>query len=327
MAGKLETTADRFRYFMEARGLDNKSFLAAVDGAVAPSTLFSILNGSRKPGKTLAVLIEKVWGFRAAYLLSSEGEMWTGSKRRKAPDLTEEEARVIAFMRSSIANARELESTMEKRELWSALYARTQRVLAVLEERARDRDAEDYEAYPRLCLMAFEESQRIAWEFGRYSRLFHQRKVHKLVTAFIERYLHELPLRTGAPSEEVIAGALAESLLNRRRKELALVEQSIANQRKTLENMCRLSLPHERLRGEGTNAARLRDLARSAEFLGQHDEEFQEALADLISDIKAELPEHPDLLTVCKEILANLDDQPELIPERGIEELEQSFES
>src|SRR5688572_12402740 len=60
-----EGTAERFRYFLHTRGLSREAFVAGVDGAVAEKTLYALLDGSRRPSRALAVLIERTWGFRA----------------------------------------------------------------------------------------------------------------------------------------------------------------------------------------------------------------------------------------------------------------------
>ena len=88
---KHQAVARRFAELLEHLEMDRAQFVAALDDAVSERSLYSILNGHRRPSRSLAVLIERSWGFRAEYLLHGQGPTWavaaeTGSTRTPSDD-------------------------------------------------------------------------------------------------------------------------------------------------------------------------------------------------------------------------------------------------
>jgi hypothetical protein len=104
--------ADRFRTLLEGTGLTREGFVAALDGAVSARSLYAVLCGARRPSRSLALLIERTWGFRASYLLDGESPAWTRAESIGpgvvAVELSQAESAVIKFMRTSVENSRTL---------------------------------------------------------------------------------------------------------------------------------------------------------------------------------------------------------------------------
>ncbi|MCP5178945.1 MAG: hypothetical protein H6993_18500 [Pseudomonadales bacterium] len=126
--------ADRFRYFLESTGLDRDAFVAAVDGAISATSLYSVLNGHRRPSRALAVLIEHQWGFRANYLLAGQAPVWRAARGRLTPDrLSADEQAVLEVMSRSADIARAVRRDLDDTVLWADLWQRTQTLLASID--------------------------------------------------------------------------------------------------------------------------------------------------------------------------------------------------
>jgi hypothetical protein len=217
--------AERFRYLMESLGLDRAGFVRAVDGAVSEQTLYSLLNGHRRPSRALAVLIEKLWGFRAAYLLGGEGPVWAApmgpdDQRDRSPD----ELAVLEVLSRSPELARTLRRDLDDAVLWSDLWQRTQEMLEELERLAREAPTA---TFAELAREAFVESVWLSDRFEELvTRKLRRRGVH-LVYAFLrhcENCLGEeaaalLPadLRSAAASREKQLRAAEDALRQRLR--------------------------------------------------------------------------------------------------------------
>ncbi|MCB1682975.1 MAG: hypothetical protein R3E82_20345 [Pseudomonadales bacterium] len=214
MIARTALVAERFRFFLDSVGLDREGFAEAVDGAVSARSLYSILNGTRRPSRALAVLIERQWGFRADYLLEGKGGMWgeqPAVRSTRGTRLTEEETEVIAFMRRSVDNARALARNLEDAELWSALWQRTS---AMLDELA---EAVESDSYPTLARAVFEDCIETSREYRRLGELTYERRLHHLITVFLDRFLREVPLARLKPAERRDLEAVLTPLLLERR--------------------------------------------------------------------------------------------------------------
>jgi hypothetical protein len=242
--------AERFRYFLEAAGLTREQLVAHVDHAISAKSLFSILNGTRRPSRALAVLIERTWGFRAAFLLDGKGPMWGAQARAEgaaatadADQLSPQEARVIAYMRRSVENARTLERELGRAELWERLFSRTMALIAELETCARSRDAGDRAIYPLFVKLVYEECQFAAERYAQLGALEIRRRVHRLTDRYIERYLDEVPHAMLRPNEHEALARTLRPVLEQRRKALKAIDESIAALTTTLQNMLELGSP------------------------------------------------------------------------------------
>jgi hypothetical protein len=240
--------AERFRYFLEATGMSRADFVAGVDGAISPKSLFSVLSGTRRPSRALAVLIERTWGFRAAFLLDGKGPMWRsasdgGDGGGAAATLSPQEGAVVAFMRRSVENARTMERELRRAELWERLYARTQSLIDELERCGSSSDPGDRAIYPLFVKLVYEECQFAAARFAQLGALGIRRRVHRLTDRYIERYLDEVPRQMlGAREHEALARTL-RPVLARRQKALRAIDESIAALTTTLANLEALGSP------------------------------------------------------------------------------------
>lgn len=335
---KHHQVAERFRYFLKARQLEKKQFLEGIDHAITASSLFSILNGNRKPSRALAVLIEKTWGFRAEFLLQGEGEMWCLPAESRHSELSKEEAAVVQYMRQSVANAHEIALSKQMSELWTHLYRRTQKVLAELEEIAKNANGEHRIKYPLLAQVAFAESQLISDIYGRYKKLFHQKRTHHLTTLFIRRYLLEYPRSLMSYEDWSSLNEIIQPTLDKRKIEEELLETSIQNLKDTLLNVANLQLPSERVgclalqgnlnaiedaRGE---LDKLRDtLNKTPADPSACD--ISKSIELIERQLQTALPNNaPSLIETCRRMLSALSDQPELVPHQSLTELEAYFQ-
>jgi hypothetical protein len=269
------TVAERFRYFLEAQGLDRKSFVERVDGAVTAKTLFSVLSGARRPSRALAVLIERTWGFRAAFLLDGRGPMWRqveGEATTTGEALSPAERAVVAFMRRSVENARTLSRECERAELWERLFARTLALIAELDACARSDDTGDRAVYPLFVKLVYEECQFAAARYAQLGALHIRRRVHKLTDQYLARYLDELARPMLSPEEHAELQRTLAPVLARRRRGLSAIDESIAALTTTLRNLEGLGSPRALLeataqtrRGgdERAHLARLEALVRA----------------------------------------------------------------
>jgi hypothetical protein len=245
--------ADRFRYFLEAVRLDREAFVAGVDGAITPKSLFSVLSGDRRPSRALAVLIERTWGFRAAFLLEGKGPMWSGRRRdagaaeeEVAPSpssLSQTEAAVVAYMRRSVENARTMEAELVRAELWERLFARTLALIGEVEACGRSPDPGERAIYPLFVKLVYEECQFAAERFAQLAALAIRRRVHRLTDRYIERYLDEVPRTMLERDEHEALARTLRPVLARRQKSLRAIDASIAALTTTLENLVELGSP------------------------------------------------------------------------------------
>ncbi|MEM8767680.1 MAG: hypothetical protein AAGE43_09575 [Pseudomonadota bacterium] len=176
--------ARRFAELLSGIELDRQQFVTAVDGAVSARSLYSILNGHRRPSRSLAVLIEHLWGFRAAYLLEGEGPAWRPAARTPAAASADLEA-VQAVAAQSPEHARTLRRDLDDAVLWTDLWQRTNRMLERLD------DASEAPALER-ARQAFNECLDVADRYGELAACKYRRRVLHLVTAFMSRTLDSM---------------------------------------------------------------------------------------------------------------------------------------
>jgi hypothetical protein len=209
--------------------------------AVTSRSLFSLLSGARQPSRALALLIERTLGYRADFLLSGKGDMWTSPSRGAAASLSPLEHEVIAFMRRSVDNARAMERALEDARLWERLFARTRTMLAELEACAAD--PEQRLLYPAFAKLVYEDSRFVAARFEQLMALIHRRRVHRLTTAYLARYVGDLPRAMVKRRELAELEAMLDPVTRRRAERLRALDESIDALRTTLENFCSLGSP------------------------------------------------------------------------------------
>jgi hypothetical protein len=180
--------ARRFAELLDSLDLSRSGFVAAVDEAVSERTLYSILNGNRRPSRSLAVLIERTWGFRADYLLHGEEPVWLRAGTEAPDTLSADEAAVLAMMSESPELARTLRRDLDDSALWTALWERTTRMLQGLVD---DSDSSSLNPAARARI-AFSECLSVADAFGELNATRYQRRLLHLVVSFIDRALQSL---------------------------------------------------------------------------------------------------------------------------------------
>lgn len=241
---KDQGTAERFRFFLSTIKLERDEFLAQIDHAITKSSLLSILNGHRRPSRALAVLIQRIWGFRADFLLTGEGGMWQQHESLDSDiGLSSEEKDIISFMRSSVANAEEIRSVKRKSEIWTQLFARTQVVLDQLEALVGSKHDGLRNAYPVMVALALEDALDAAGHFGQYTEHFHEKRVQLLVERFIDRFAVELPRQLLQPDEYKKSMDFIRPLLTRLKEERKLLNDSLKNCEQNLEAIRQLDSP------------------------------------------------------------------------------------
>ncbi len=239
--------AERFSHLLRSLNLSREEFLERIDHAVTDSSFFSIANGHRKPSRALAVLIERTWGFRAAYLLEGEGEPWVDAQPGADAGLSADEQEIVDFMRASTANAEEIRRSKDQREIWSRLARRNQRATAQLRQHGQTGEGPDREQYPLLCQLTFTESHRVAEHFKRYLDLHHERRIHRLNTLFVSQFLDEIPRVHLDATERKALNRIMKPLLSARRKQLEDIDAAIGRARETLLGICDMELPADYL--------------------------------------------------------------------------------
>ena len=211
--------AERFRYLLDAIELDRAGFVAAVDGAVSEQTLYSLLNGHRRPSRALAVLIERTWGFRADYLLNGEGAAWSALETTEAdqPD----QLAVLEVLSRSPELARTLRRDLDDAVLWSDLWQRARAMLEGMEEVSTKLPT------PEFAELARDAFTECVWLSDRFEELvtrkLRRRGVH-LVNAFLHHFEDSL-----AASETKFTAAL-QAAGDAREKDLRQTEESLRQQ-------------------------------------------------------------------------------------------------
>jgi hypothetical protein len=311
-AAEHEGVAERFRYFLEARGLSREAFVAAVDGAVTAKTLYTLLDGTRRPSRALAVLIERTWGFRAEFLLAGEGAMWTRVRPEQGGGsftLGDGEARLIACMRRSLDNARELEECLERTELWEQLFSHVRVLLAELEVTSQSDDPTLRARYPAFVRLVYDECLLLAEQFARLTTLAHRRRVHRLVDRYLKRFVMQLgATQLGARQRRELSALLAP-VDEQREQLLSALSDSMQALRLTLTRVSELGSPAalfgerernvrrhlqvaEQLRklAETTDGASARTLHKLARELGPSErDQLGRGLSRMLSGLLSEL--------------------------------------
>ncbi len=226
--------ARRFAELLESLELSRADFVAAVDGAVSERSLYSILNGHRRPSRSLAVLIERIWGFRADYLLNGQNPAWAvvetaGSSQTGSDD----ERAVLAMLTGSPELARTLRRDLDDSVLWTKLWQRTNRMLEGI--RQQEGQQEGQKEAERAALgpadrtrIAFNECMSVADACGELANARYQRRTLHLVASFVARALEDLSADAAGPEIATLKALLAEAESVRER--LAEKEQAIRTQ-------------------------------------------------------------------------------------------------
>ncbi len=308
--------AERFRFLLDALGLSREDFVAAVDGAISARSLYSVLAGTRKPSKALAVLIERTWGFRAAYLLEGRGEPWHALGAEDPPRLAPVEARAVAFARRNPDNARALARDLELAELWERLFARTARQLGELDACGHAADPAVRAHYPLLAKLVYEECRFAARRFAELRTLRYERLVERLTTGFVERFMREIPRGLLDPADQERLSDALDPVLERRGPRRERLDDSIAALTATLENLANLGSPWAQLAEGGAteHGPGLDQIASRLEaLLAQADadptlpgDDHREQLAELGTLLDARLAAGGELWPRFQRVLASL---------------------
>lgn len=326
---------ERFRFFLQSCGLSRESFVEAVDGAITARSLFSILAGTRQPSRALALLIERIWGFRAGFLLEGRGAMWTVSRDVEPTRLSAQEQALVDFARGSVENAQALAHALEQARLWERLFARTARLLSELEACGGSHEPADRLLYPSFVKLVYEECQLVAARFEELGSLHHKRRVHALTTAFTRRFVREVPRPHLTPEALLELDTMLEPVMQRRRERARLLAASIAGLQATLENVCELGSPKPLLveqSGHRRSVERRAALARletgiAEAFSGQRaaPSAARRAIARELTALRASLDEAPRFWPLFKQLVEGflLEVEPELLqsPPQSVEEL------
>lgn len=329
--------AERFRFFLESTGLGREEFVAAVDGAITARSLFAVLAGTRQPSRALALLVERIFGFRAAFLLEGRGAMWTEPRDAKGTEprdaararLSPAEQALVEFSRASVENARALARALEQARLWERLFARTTRLLAELEACGGSNDAAERLLYPLFAKLVYEECQLVAARFEQLESLHHKRRVHALTTAFTQRFVKEVPRpHLDAAEARELDGMLAP-VLERRRERARLLDAAIRGLRGTLSNLCELGSPkplieeHSHRRQLRAQRAALSALEQGIAALPRGD---RGALRPALSRLHATLDAEPRFWPLFQQLVEGLllEVEPEVmhLPAQSVAELE-----
>jgi len=212
--------AERFRYLLESLGLDRAGFVAAVDGAVSEQTLYSLLNGHRRPSKALAVLVERTWGFRADYLLHGEGPTWLPARVRGGEaQHTPDELAVLDVLSRSPQLARTLRRDLDDAVLWSDLWERTQSVLDELAALSKENPPGNF---GELAREAFTES---IWLSDRFEELM-TRKLRRRGVHLVSAFLAHCEVCLGPDASNLLPETL-HSASAKREKQLSASEKAL----------------------------------------------------------------------------------------------------
>jgi hypothetical protein len=238
---------ERFRHFLEACSLDRDEFVRGVDGAIEARTLYPILNGTRRPSRALAVLIERGWGFRADYLLEGVEPAWVGlsptDRESRAMDLTDLEAEVISFVRRSVDNVHSMRLDLERGLLWERLFARTAGLLTVLDAGDGPGSATGSGTGANAAAIGavFDDCLRAAAAFERFTMAIQRRRALQLTLVYFDRYLtvgDAPPSRSGRAAQR------------RARAALSAAETQVDDTRQQLERILDLPSPLAMLAGD-----------------------------------------------------------------------------
>jgi hypothetical protein len=225
--------ATRFRHFLEACALDRSQFVAGVDGAIDARTLYPILNGTRRPSRALAVLIERTWGFRADYLLDGIEPAW-GTPAVDAAEppgpVTDFERELLAFVRRSLDNVHSMRLDLERGLQWERLFARTERLLETL-----DATTGDDGSHAAAIGMVFDDCLRAAAAFERFTVAIQRRRALQLTLAYFDWHLAGGTGGAGASTQR-------RGARRRARAALAASEAEVADCRERIEAI--LALPN-----------------------------------------------------------------------------------
>jgi hypothetical protein len=229
-----QAVARRFAELLENLQMDRAQFVAAVDGAVSERSLYSILNGHRRPSRSLAVLIERTWGFRADYLLSGTAPVWIAvDEGAGARSPSEDEAAILAMLAGSPELARTLRRDLDDSVLWTELWQRTNRMLVGISDEPGGAGLSPADR----TRIAFDECMSVADAFAELASARYQRRTLHLVASFIAHALE-------APQTEASLGPEPETL-KELLSEAEAIRERLAGKEQTIRTMLseRVSAP------------------------------------------------------------------------------------
>ena len=220
---KHQAVARRFAELLEHLEMDRAEFVAAVDEAVTERSLYSILNGHRRPSRSLAVLIERTWGFRADYLLHGANPAWIAAdERRTGRTRSDDEVAIREMLAGAPELARTLRRDLDDSVLWTDLWQRTNRMLEGI--RATAAGSPPLSPADRTRI-AFDECISVADAFAELASARYQRRTLHLVASFVARALADLPADDPHHQAEGLNVLRLEAEATRER--LAVKEQTI----------------------------------------------------------------------------------------------------
>lgn len=325
--------ADRVRFFLDAAGLSREAFVHAVDGAIGARSLYSILNGSRRPSRALAVLIERTWGFRADFLLDGEGEVWTDAQPLGpgvvALELSPAESAVIKFMRDSVENARTIVAELEQARAWSSLFARTLALTRELDACGSSQAEADRRMYPLLAKVVYDDCRFMGSLYEQLVVLLHRRRIRKLSDDFLVHFLDELPRNVLPTERHGELRALLRPVLQHRNAQLDRIQASIDGIHTTVENLASLGSLADRLRARRDDPPVERRLQAALAGLGPGplQLEVQSLLGEVASDPDPGAAYWLRLQRLLRHLLSELDQDVPVVPALSVEDLDARYES
>jgi hypothetical protein len=288
-----QDVAARFRYFLLSVGLGREEFAAATDNAIDPRSLFPILNGTRRPSRALAVLIERTWGFRADYLLEGEGEMWLRPEPVIAAGggegLSRPESRVLGFMRRSVSHARAIESQLEQASAWSRLFERLLEIARELDACGRSDSASNLLIYPLFAKLVYRDCIFMAEKYEQLMTLLHRRRIHLLTDHFIRHFVEGVPRETLPAAEVQKLEAMLRPVVEHRREALKALEESLAALRSTVENICKLGSVAELVHGHERRSPLELQRELVERLVESAPEELRGAARGLVSSLRSDV--------------------------------------
>lgn len=325
--------ADRFRYFLHAAELTREAFIDRIDGAITAASLFSILNGSRRPSRPLAALIERTWGFRADFLLHGDGGMWlasgpaapeaTSAPLPRAEALSPREQEVIAFMRASVENARALESELTRARVWARLFGRTIDLLRQLDACGMSRSESDVRIYPLFVKLVYDECRTMAHEYEQLVSLLQERRVHKLVDGFLHHFVERVPREILTGEERNRLQAMLAPVVKHRRQRLQALERSLTAVNETIDNLCRLGSFEDLIERESSAAGRRRRLSgRLLEKVAAPDrDEVRKILSELEPETDSQVAYWARLQRLVRDLMGDITTETRTVEAQTTEQL------
>jgi hypothetical protein len=326
--------ADRLRTLLDSVGLSRGEFVEAVGGAIGARSLYSVLNGTRRPSRALAVLIERTWGFRSEYLLTGRGEAWTEPQAIGpgvvALELSAVENAVIKFMRTSVENARTMKSALEQAQAWSRLFGRSLALIRELDVLGNSDSDQDRRIYPLLVKIVYEDCRFMAGQYEQLITLCHRRRVHKLSDDFLGHFVGDVARGPLPPDQQEALGAMLRPVVELRRRKLQAIERAIDHVLANVDNVCRLDSLVRWLRArcdDGSARRRLDAVGRLTALTGPLSQEIQALLDQMASEADPAATYWRRLQKLLRDLLKEIDQDIPTVEIVTVEELRARHEA